>query len=526
MRKGRWLILSAVLAFSGPVFGSDIYYVDRTTGNDTSNGLSLSSAWKTIAKANSTLKPGDTVFIRAGTYQETIVPRFSGTETDRVTYQRYGSDTVVIRRVNNGVQLDHKKYIVIDGLTITDVRRFVVISGGSQNNIIRNCRLEGASAWGGLRIENSSHNLILDNIISNGHGDLVELYPNADYNLIMGNEINGGPLNTHSCLLVRSAENQDASCYNIIKDNWIHGAGDDNVNLLQKVEHNLIEGNIIEAVPAGAGLKFCGGKANIFRKNIVVNCKAYGFGIYTNVWDAYQSHGTDNVFYHNVAYRSDRGKDMDGGFKFIVYQDGGEIKNNAVKNNIFLNNAPQQIYVATVTGLEDCLKNNAFCNNIIFSETASHKTVRYRGARLSLREIESLRESGFSANLDTDPRFVNPGAKDFHLQPGSPAVDGGAFLTKTVTSGSGTRIQVEEARYFADGFGLIDGDTIQLEGQVKTAVIVSVDYSNNVIVVDSPLEWSSGQEISLAYSGSAPDIGVYEFVKPKPTVPFENTRRE
>lgn len=526
MKKGRCLIFLAMLALSGPVFGDDIYYVDGTTGNNKSDGLSLSSAWKTIAKANSTLKPGDTVLIRAGTYRETIAPRFTGTEGAFITYQRHGSDKVVISRVNNGVQLDNKTHIVIDGLTISDVRRFVVISRGSQNNIVRNCRLEGASAWGGLRIENSSHNKILDNIISNGHGDLVELYPNADHNLIKGNEMNGGLLNTHSCLVVRSAENQDDSSYNIIKDNWIYGAGDDNVNMLQKVAHNLIEGNIIESVPAGAGLKFCGGEGNIFRRNIVVNCKAYGFGIYTNLWDSYQSHGNDNVFYHNVAYLSDRGKDMDGGFKFIVYRDGGEINNNAVKNNIFLNNAPQQIYVATVAGLEDRLKNNVFSNNIIFSETAAHKTVRYGGVRLSLREIESLRESGFSANLDSNPRFVNPGGKDFHLQPGSPAVDGGAFLTKTVTSGSGTRIKVEEARYFADGFGLIDGDTIQLEGQMETAVIVSVDYADNVIVVDSPLEWRSGQGVSLAYSGSAPDIGVYEFVKPTATVPFENTPRE
>jgi len=514
MKKGRCLIFLVMLALSGHVFGDNVYYIDGSTGNNKSNGLSLSSAWKTIAKANSALKPGDTVFIRAGTYHETIAPQLSGTDTDPITFQKYGSDNVVISRVNNGVHLVNKKHIVIEGLTIADVKRFVVISSGSRHNIIRNCRLERASGWGGLRIENSSHNKILDNFIYNGHGDLVELYPNADHNLIKGNEIFGGPLNTHSCLLVRSTENQDDSSYNIIKDNWIHGAGDDNVNILQKVEHNLIERNIIESVSAGAGLKFCGGQGNIFRKNIIVNCKAYGFGIYTNLWDSYQSHGIDNVFYHNVAYLSDRGKDMDGGFRFIVYQDGGEIGNSVVKNNVFLNNAPQQIYIAAVAGLEDRLKNNAFSNNIIFSEKAAHKTVRYMGIRYSLREIESLQGSGFSANLDSDPRFVNPGGKDFHLQSGSPAIDRGAFLTRAVTSGSGTRIKVEDARYFSDGFGVIAADTIQLEGQTKTAVIIGVDYKNNVITVDSRLKWHSGQGVSLAYSGSAPDIGVFEFVKP------------
>ena len=63
-------IITALITFVMLVTAaySAIYYVDGAAGNDNSNGLSLATAWKTIHKANQTLMPGDTVFIRVGTY--------------------------------------------------------------------------------------------------------------------------------------------------------------------------------------------------------------------------------------------------------------------------------------------------------------------------------------------------------------------------------------------------------------------------------------------------------------------------
>jgi hypothetical protein len=43
------------------------YYVDATNGNNTNNGLSMSSAWKTIAKVNaSRFYPGNQILIKRG----------------------------------------------------------------------------------------------------------------------------------------------------------------------------------------------------------------------------------------------------------------------------------------------------------------------------------------------------------------------------------------------------------------------------------------------------------------------------
>ena len=43
------------------------YYVDATNGNDSSNGLSPETPWKTIAKVNaSSFQPGDQILFKRG----------------------------------------------------------------------------------------------------------------------------------------------------------------------------------------------------------------------------------------------------------------------------------------------------------------------------------------------------------------------------------------------------------------------------------------------------------------------------
>ncbi|MBM4082811.1 MAG: DUF1565 domain-containing protein, partial [Planctomycetes bacterium] len=59
-------------AAASPAKGS--YYVDALRGNDTNPGT-LAAPWRTIQKAADTMKAGDTAFIRAGTYRETVTPQ-------------------------------------------------------------------------------------------------------------------------------------------------------------------------------------------------------------------------------------------------------------------------------------------------------------------------------------------------------------------------------------------------------------------------------------------------------------------
>lgn len=100
---------------------------------------------------------------------------------------------------------------------------------------------------------------------------------------------------------------------------------------------------------------------------------------------------------------------------------------------------------------------------------------------------------------------------DFHLQPDSRMIEAGTFLTYTSSAGSGSSITVQDASYFTDGYGIVEGDTIMLEGSRQKAIILHADYDNNILTIDTNLDWESGKGISLIRFGYFPEIGLYEY---------------
>jgi hypothetical protein len=118
-----------------------------------------------------------------------------------------------------------------------------------------------------------------------------------------------------------------------------------------------------------------------------------------------------------------------------------------------------------------------------------------------------------------DPLFANdrgpadplrPGVLDFRLQPQSPCIDAGEFLTRTTAAGRGIRIPVAEAGFFTDGYGIVEGDQIRVEGVPRLLRVVGVDHEANVLRVDWPVRWAEGQGVSQPYRGARPDIGAFE----------------
>jgi hypothetical protein len=112
--------------------------------------------------------------------------------------------------------------------------------------------------------------------------------------------------------------------------------------------------------------------------------------------------------------------------------------------------------------------------------------------------------------MDFNPLFVDAAGDDFHLQAGSPCIDAGGPLTTTPTAGSGTVVPVDDALYFTDGYGLIDGDVIRVGGE--RVIVLDVDYDNNLLTVDRSISWSAGGSVYTDYAGAGPDLGAYEYV--------------
>src|SRR5680860_860175 len=78
---------------ANPLRAAD-YYVSPE-GDDDEHG-NESRPWRTILKANRTLRPGDTAYLMDGEYRERIEPARSGSSGQYITYRSYGEHHPVI----------------------------------------------------------------------------------------------------------------------------------------------------------------------------------------------------------------------------------------------------------------------------------------------------------------------------------------------------------------------------------------------------------------------------------------------
>jgi hypothetical protein len=118
-----WVI--NLLVISENINGID-YYISAKTGSDSNNGLTTTTAFKSISKVVSYAKPGDTINIMEGTYTSTtgpilnLKPEHSGSENNYITYKAYEGHLPKIfisGNVWNAISVN-ASYIIIDGLEL------------------------------------------------------------------------------------------------------------------------------------------------------------------------------------------------------------------------------------------------------------------------------------------------------------------------------------------------------------------------------------------------------------------------
>ncbi|SNQ60093.1 right-handed parallel beta-helix repeat-containing protein [Candidatus Methanoperedens nitratireducens] len=102
------------------VSNDSIYYVAKN-GNDNNPGTEQ-LPWLTITKAANTLVAGQTVYVKAGTYNEKITIKNSGSPDDYITFAAYPGDNVIID--GSGINVPDW-----DGLVRTFGASYVKISG-------------------------------------------------------------------------------------------------------------------------------------------------------------------------------------------------------------------------------------------------------------------------------------------------------------------------------------------------------------------------------------------------------------
>ncbi len=598
--KNRYIKFIAIVVFniSFLSLSAQSYYV-APNGNDNNTGTET-EPWKTIAKANSTLQAGNTLFIRQGTYHENIDPKNSGTASNKITYQNYQNETVKVvgSSANKNVVKITKSYIVVKGLTLyhhdkpgcsgysacAPFRIMIVTILGSNSgyNEILNNKIVSPYALvqkdtelfmreGGVGITSGSHhNLIQGNEIRNMSFNGIGLSKGVKFNKIINNQVIdyyqdgvhiGQGLDVITGTLIEgnifsgSVRSDGIQCDDssqtlckgiIIRNNEIANNAENNIDL-KGTQYIIIEGNTLYG-----SIGDNDGATRLHDRLNVYNDRESGF----TIGHGGNSISKDVIIRNNIIYDNSGGigARTGNGSGWIVYNN--TIVNNTRdyegSNSTFTRGIAKPVFtgVSSATSKKNAILNNIVgdapggelavqgstinCDyNLFFNTYKSVALAHYKAKRdwdlLSLEQwIDRL-------NIDThssagDPQFVNvpsrpigkPTQYDFSLKSNSPAIDKGGFLTTASTSGSGKQIQVKDARFFHDGFGVTQGDLIQFKGQTQTVRITKVNYGTNTLTVDTSLTWTSGLEISLAYKGAAPDIGALEYGGTLDAVEFEN----
>jgi len=530
---GIWLVIGLTAASLVRLQAFGTYYVDARSGNDNNDGRSLATAWRTIARANVAVQPGDTVIIYGGMYREPIAPERSGTAQMRIAYRAAPGQTVILERVDRLLKLRSRSYITIEGMTFRDpIRNWGEIQHGHYNELIGN-RFSGngrgaRTAYTGLYLfDGSSYNRIINNVFcdwgerATQWGDALALSWDANYTLIEDNQfINAG----HALLDISTS-------YNIVRNNYFKNGWQKGIDLVWRVgppwapdqefvaRRNVIESNTFARCRIAAdGQK--GGAAiqmsaawTIFRRNVLIENE--GGGIVLNGWEPDAPRAYGNRIYHNtIVANGIVGRPETGGILVTQWgHTGVNLRDTAFKNNIVYRNAGESVqmlfdlYPSAQYGAA-YFQSFRIAGNCI-SRAATVEIGSLDGAQ-GLAYYQERYPEFVQANLDTEPRFVNPAVGDYRLTIKSPGVDVGVPLTATTSAGSGPTVPVADASYFTDGFGLVPGDQVKV-GLNPAVAVISVDYSNNTLTLAHAISWRLGDPVYEGeFSGGGPDVGAFE----------------
>ncbi|MFP3904634.1 MAG: hypothetical protein ACLFWB_10375, partial [Armatimonadota bacterium] len=192
------------------------------------------------------------------------------------------------------------------------------------------------------------------------------------------------------------------------------------------------------------------------------------------------------------------------------------VDNVVYLNNIFSRNDPygdwRQVHLHG--GPAETVR---FMSNCITGDIPGRNVVDDYDTWTTLAEVQSdeyIQEHGerYVDNVDVPPEYVAADEYNHALSETSPLRDAGRPLTATRGTGSGPLLPVEDPWYFYDGLG-IDGEVgdMIVIGNNQSARVEKVDLQERELVLDREVEWLDGDPVGLAWSGAAPDMGVYEY---------------
>jgi hypothetical protein len=547
------IFLSYVISIEEVTSNSGSSFYISNDGDDSNDGQSPETPWKTIEKVNIELKQGsinkgDDIFFNRGDSwdfpaaltlykggsndNDMIIGAYGVGEKPRLTEQ--GHQAIYC---NRGVG-----HITIQDLNLTDndkrsiffykgcgahnitLRNLEIInpsgSGGdvitffnTKDVLIENCNLNMNSEFHhGISIQhygfdnNQCGNFIIRNCtitnvkdgISIHYGDVYENYSLGNNFWIENCTISN---TSEECIDVvggygcKNVFIQNCEMYNC--HNLVVGHGQANVVIDNVYFHNLL-GN-------GITLTRC---YNVIIRNSII----YEWGINKNGIsknrNQFDPDETNNICIYNNHIISTGGPEH-------IQINNENIDGLIFKNNIFHStaNSSPGLFIKYISPATFGNTSSKFSYNMWWrGDGGNNDDTWWSDSEGSNNFAEWLARSEVSNDLIDDPEITNPEIGDFRLNISSPCIDAGDWLTYCRKSGNGIVIPVEEAGYFFPGISDIGvtGDNIFV-GKETDLEIVAVNYNANKITVNRSIVWDKGDKVSFSsFNGTSPDIGAGE----------------
>ena len=521
------LALAILAAGVTPAAGREFFV--SSTGDDRAPGT-IRQPWRSLAKANASLQPDDTVILHAGEHEGVIEPATSGREGARITYRGPAVGEAILRGGQSSddqwtcVRLKEREHILIQGLSLEPTRGGWMKLDSASHCIIQDCRMEAArGTYNPIECRDCHYNRYEDltcrrsiNIGEYGHlhGDMWNNF--------------GCSHNVFERIHISRAGHRPFGMwfdcpYNVVRECVFDCRWGRNFEFFS-TPRLLMERCVVTNGFDGSGS--ADGRAklfvidSIFRRNVIYRNYYGPMVINSYKWSDEEPWGMmRSRVYHNTWYRN-----HEYGYEMI---DLGEkpdphmVTGNVFQNNIFAFNDPGGDGLALLL-YSNIAEDNLFRHNLFFGSKPGDKTIRYdwtfpgvsewSGLTMTATEANERKPDQFVGNIDADPFFRNAEADDFRLDIGSPAIDAGTPLAVAREAGSGSELPVDDARWFYDGFGIPGekGDHVAVGPERREALVLKADIEANVLTLHRELTWQAGDPVTLSREGTIPDLGAYE----------------
>jgi len=532
-----------------PPTASD-YFVNTSTGDDNLDGTSATvdgggvGPWKTIAKANATAITDSKVSVATATFtNDPIIP------TNKTEWIPTGGDVTLkgpsSGSINYGIDLavagtkvlrDSSNQFIIDG-DATKVQGSIPtgnIRNGARitaDNCVLECRQQETVGYRGtdvtadnviVRMESLQHGTTDKNGTGFPFGNTMVIRAPTGPTLIDGEGCNPMIAGGHGLIQVNTGTGlvrhmhidndwEDVGSPFVADEGWRGAAfvstssfsGDDCI-----FEHGGQD--VIGPTDASTGARFGGGGDETVCRCFFLNGKENGLDVDP---DGSNGHRFSHLlFYNNQEAHIRIGENGPG-----VWTKGAKFYNIIFGNNPLIGNAGQNDvlikFIAPLTDAQEDLFEFAY--NLVPADAY----VYFRATRMTLAQAEIDFPAVFHDNIVGSPDWVSaPSAPTFSnvytgfaTNVGSPARNAGKQLTTITSTGSGTAMPVADAGWFPHPRSFVSptvgpangGYQVNHQGTLKTYTAVS----NTVVTLSASSSWTIGDNVSLPYTSSDPDIG-------------------